>query len=305
MPRLEDDRDGAFALGRVPGRFYVSRRFPQGGADSEIAEPKICRFAYQVVDENGEVVFESEKGWEIVLRETPTRQQLKALFFEDSRSVEYMSFQRFNAAGQRLGRESFVLSGQEVRALSSYLGLIRSQALDLAESEEGIRLLPDGVDALLADDGARLEVFRRYRDAFADLFAADVESPEIVAFARRRQELQVFDSLLNDAQAFTQRRAALKALGRRSGSEDVWQDFFQSNQWIFGTGLAPQPPARAQRAAEPRRQSPDTARRHRRPLRSRATSLVLSDGSEDQVDVDRLADVRAETDDWPHDDEPF
>lgn len=240
MPRLDDDRDGAFAFARVPGRFYVSRRFPQGGADTEIVDPRICRFAYQVIDENGEVVFESEDGWEIVLRETPTRQQLKALFFEDDRSVQYMSFQRFNASGERMNRESFALSGSEVGSLASFLGLIRSQALQLAESDEGIRLLPAGVDALLTDDAAREAVFQRYRDAFVDLLEADVDSPEIVAFARRRQELQTFDSLLGDAQAFTARCSELKARGGRSGPEDVWQDFFESNHWIFGTGLAPQ-----------------------------------------------------------------
>lgn len=240
MPRLEDDREGAFAIARVPGRFYVSRRFPQGGANTDIVDPKICRFAYQVIDESGEIAFESENGWEVVLRETATRQQLKALFFEDDRSVQYMSFQRFNAAGQRLNRESFVLSGPEVRSLAALLGLIRSQALDLAESDEGVRMLPAGVDALLSDDATRQAVLHRYRDAFVDLLEADVDSPEIVAFARRRQELQVFESLLGDSQAFTARRAALKAQGRRSGAEDVWQDFFESKHWIFGTGLAPQ-----------------------------------------------------------------
>jgi hypothetical protein len=240
VPKLEDDKEGVYALRRIPGRFYVSRRFPEGGKESDIADPRICRFAYQVVDESGEILFESESGWEVVLRETETRQQLKALFFEDSRVVQYLSFQRFNGAGKRLRHESFVLSGSEVRALASYLALVRSSALDLAESEEGIRLLPEGVDALLADEGSRLEVFRRYRDAFANLFEADVQSREIVAFARRRQQLQVFETLLNDPKALVQRRASLKVAGRRSGPEDVWQDFFESNQWIFGFGLAPQ-----------------------------------------------------------------
>jgi hypothetical protein len=93
---------------------------------------------------------------------------------------------------------------------------------------------------LLTDDAARQAVFQRYRDAFVDLLEADVDSPEIVAFARRRQELQAFESLLGDAQAFTARRSDLNAQGRRSGPEDVWQDFFESNHWIFGTALAPQ-----------------------------------------------------------------
>lgn len=240
MPNLDDDRDGGFALRRVPGRFYVSRRFPEGRAYSETTDARICRFAYQVFDEDGELDFESDDGWEIRLRETASRQQLKAIFFEDGRSVRHLSFQRFNAAGQRLNRESFVLSGDKVRALSSFLALIRSQALDLAESEDGIRLLPNGVDALLADETSRLEVFRRYRDAFAELFEADLGSPEIVALARRRHQLQLFESLLSDSRLFESRSEELEQAGRRSGPEAVWQDFFESNPWIFGVGLAPQ-----------------------------------------------------------------
>lgn len=139
-----------------------------------------------------------------------------------------------------MNRESFVLSQNEVESLASFLGLIRSQALALAESDDGIRLLPSGVDALLTDDATRRVVLERYRDAFVDLLEADVDSPEITAFARRRQEMQVFETLLSDTEAFTTRRRELKAGGRRSGPEDVWQDFFESNQWIFGTGLAPQ-----------------------------------------------------------------
>jgi hypothetical protein len=73
MPNLEDDRESMYAMGRHPGRFYVSGRFPQGGADhaAETApgvELPICRFAYQVVDEEGEIIFERDQGWEIIER---------------------------------------------------------------------------------------------------------------------------------------------------------------------------------------------------------------------------------------------
>lgn len=51
MPRLEDGREGEFAMRRVPGCFYVSSRFPAGGGDGshDADEPAICRYAYQVI----------------------------------------------------------------------------------------------------------------------------------------------------------------------------------------------------------------------------------------------------------------
>jgi len=38
VPKLEDDKEGVYAQHRSPGRFYVSRRFPEGGKDSDIAD---------------------------------------------------------------------------------------------------------------------------------------------------------------------------------------------------------------------------------------------------------------------------
>ena len=240
MPHLEDDRDGYWAAKRVPGRFYVSQRFPYQQPDGSTLPGRLCRFAYQVFDANGEVVFEGSNGWEIVLRETPTRQQLKALFFEDDSGIERIAFQRFDSDGNRIVRESFRLEGHEVQELAAFLALVRSNQLDLAERREGTRLLPSGIDALLTDDSTRLEVFRRYRDVFVELMESEVEAPELIALARRRKQLEVFDALLNDGAAFRRRQAELQGQGRKSGPEDVWQDFFEGNRWIFGAGLATQ-----------------------------------------------------------------
>jgi hypothetical protein len=232
-------------MGRQPGRFYTSSRFPLGGAAQAAEAPPgtempMCRFAYQVVDGSGEILFEKDQGWEVVIRETPSRQQLKALFFEDTREIKNLTFQRFNTNGIRLDKESFTLLGDEVDILRTFLSLIASQSLDLPQSSEGTRLLPAEIEAVLADGDAQAELYRRFLPAIQQLYEADVDAPEIVAFARRRQQLQAFEELLFDEDAFNRQRAALKATGHRSGPEDVWQDFFEANHWIFGLGLAPQ-----------------------------------------------------------------
>lgn len=77
MPNFEDANDGTYAGLRAPAKFQVSRRFSK----EDPSEPD-RRYAYQVFDSNDEVIFESEDGWETILRETSTRQQLKAVFFE-------------------------------------------------------------------------------------------------------------------------------------------------------------------------------------------------------------------------------
>jgi len=70
--------DAVYALSRRPGKFYVSRRFEE---NSESGPARPMRFAYQVFGAEGRVVTQSEHGWEVVLRETPTvRQQLSSVF---------------------------------------------------------------------------------------------------------------------------------------------------------------------------------------------------------------------------------
>lgn len=73
MPSFEDADDGAYTASRVPGRFRVSKQFQT----SDPSEPS-RRFAYEVYDTDGEVIFDSEHGWEVTLRSTPSRQQMKA-----------------------------------------------------------------------------------------------------------------------------------------------------------------------------------------------------------------------------------
>ena len=229
-----------YARGRRPGYFYVSKRFPEAGTGDNPATASMCRFAYEVFDSDGELQFQSDNGWELVLRTTPRRQQVKALFFEDTRHVRQLTIQRFNARGEPMGTEIANFSGPEVRDLAAFLALINSSVLDLAEQTSGLRLLPEGVESLLVNETSRQALFTRYAGVFAELFEADVDSPELIAFARRRRQVDVFERLLTDSDYFQERQRELERAGRLHGAEHVWQGFFEENKWIFGSALAVQ-----------------------------------------------------------------
>lgn len=239
-PRLntlnDDDRDGYFASKRVPGRFYVSRRLPH---DESAIQPAHRRFAYQVFDSDGSIEFESENGWDLALRETRSRQQLRALFFEDDRRIEHLSFQRFSPLGEKVQRECFVLQAEEVGELANFLALVFSRDVQLPAPDEGMRLTPAVVGRLLRDEGVREDVYGEHKEALAALIAADVGAPEVIAFARRAAELQKFERLMVDSLLLEQRRSELRSMGRRSGAEDVWQDFFESNKWGYSGQVSP------------------------------------------------------------------
>lgn len=240
-PNIEDSKDGHFASGRIPGRFYVSGRFEYESPDSDSAlDGTASRFAYQVLDADEDVVFEQDGGWEVRLRETPARQQLKALFFEDDRDIRRLAFQRFNQEQVPIARERFVLKDGEIEDLVGFLALIQSRALDLDEDPAGVTLLPQLVRSLLTEQSELSGLLAEAPEVLAELIRTDVSAPDVLALARRKQVLEEFHELLTNDDSFADERQRLRALGHRSGPEDVWQHLFESSPWILGVGAAPQ-----------------------------------------------------------------
>ena len=242
MARIEDDQEAQFAMSRSPEQIRISKRFPYESLD-EAAEfqGKAARFGYKVFDVSDNIVAENDNGLELTLRETPTRQQIKVLFFEDSRQIPRVVFQRFSANGKQIKREKFVLSASELSDLQLFLSLIGSPSLELDDEEFGISLTTAAALEMLADDRESARLLRAMGPAaIKEMFRSDVTAPEVIAYARRRSQLERFYSLMNDDDAFEAESAALRAAGRRSGKESTWQAFFEDNPWIFGTGLVPQ-----------------------------------------------------------------
>jgi hypothetical protein len=60
-----------------------------------------------------------------------------------------------------------------------------------------------------------------------------VTKSDIIALGYRKEQLEIFRSLLEDHQNF---RAYMIEYGK-SSVEATWQDFFERNKWVFGYGL--------------------------------------------------------------------
>jgi hypothetical protein len=216
VPTFEDSDDGIYALGRMPGRFQVSRRFKKG----DPAEPD-RRYAYEVFDSEDDVVFSSEDGWETVLRDTPTRQQLKAIFFETGRHVSSLAFQRFNSSGKPIqSRQTLLLTGNEVKVLRDFL--TRIELADLV-GEEGVKISADAARELLAGHELPHELLRERQEDIVEFLRSDITAPDVLALARRKAALNTFEEMLHQNLA-----------------EPVWQQFFETEPWILGVAGAPQ-----------------------------------------------------------------
>ena len=103
------------------------------------------------------------------------------------------------------------------------------------EGVEGIRLDDDMVRDLIASPESVSQLYARDPDLFRDLITNDAAARDVVAMRRRRTEVERFRRLLEDSDYFD-----AEADEASSGREDVWQQFFEANPWILGTGLGGQ-----------------------------------------------------------------
>lgn len=230
MARFTDENEATHAHGRLPLRVYVSRSWPysQTGDEPEGLVGKAARFAYEVFDANDEALFTSEEGIEVRLRETPARQQVKVVFFEDDRSVPRLIFQRFGPEGTPYA-EKMSLKGSEVVLLKDLLEVI--QTIPLTDSG-GERFSESAIRQILAEADARRLLYDEHRSTLTQLIQEDVDAEDIFAFAHRQEVLKEFRRLLEDTAFFDAQADA-------AGSEErVWQDFFEQNQWLLGMNLA-------------------------------------------------------------------
>jgi hypothetical protein len=231
-----EDQESASARGRSSRRFYYSRRFKFVGTYDAAGEVRLgqpTRFAYQVIDPDECVRLEDDAGQMVIIRETPARQQIKALFFQIDRHVHQLLLQRFNRHGRPL-QDVFSLRGEEITTLRNFLSLI--ELVDLSQ-DEGSRLDQRTVREALGAPGAAKALFDTRRDEIYSLIRDDVTAQDVLAIQRRRRSLELFDRLLTDQAHF---QAVKEGLGPNKKPEDVWQWFFDENRWIFGLGLAVQ-----------------------------------------------------------------
>ncbi len=216
MPSLEDADDRSYAALRTPGRFQVSKRFKK----TDPAEPS-KRYAYEVYDTRGDVSFDSEDGWEVALRTTTSRQQLKAVFFEVGRGVPYLAFQRFTPTGKPINdKKTLVLNHEEIAILRDFLA--RIELVDLVGTD-GVRISAEAGRQLL--EGRRLpaDLLRERATEVAEFLRSDLSAPDVTALARRREALRKFEQMLAEVHP-----------------EQAWQAFLEAHPWILGAAGAPQ-----------------------------------------------------------------
>jgi hypothetical protein len=69
---------------------------------------------------------------------------------------------------------------------------------------------------------------------FKNKYGKDISEKDISLLQDRRSKLEYFNNLLISISFFNNEKLKL---GKNKRDEDVWQDFFEKNPWVFGYGL--------------------------------------------------------------------
>lgn len=191
---------------------------------------KKLRIASHIVEGQPGLKFATVKD-ETILRLTPAgRYEIKATFLEDDRSIQTLTIQRYSSKTGPLDKSHFSFVGDEINKLLSFIAGVRTMPFDGAAK---VHLTDEVLRDIVLDQGQARRIFTKNPEFFLQLAEQENVAHDLVAIGYRRKQLERFESLLYDADFFDKERQR-----RQRRPEDVWQEFFEANTWIFGYGLS-------------------------------------------------------------------
>jgi hypothetical protein len=218
---------------KKPNRTYFSKPFKQVESFDENFEPvegKALRIVSKVFDTDECQGFAKVRN-ETLLRVTPgERQEIKAIFYQDSREIKRIIFQRFTIKNGTPMKVSFSFGIDEIEKIYNLLKLIKFIELD---ENEKTRFDDNVLNAWFVTDVEKKNFLLENSDLITEIVKNDITKSDVVAFGYRKRQLEIFERLLHDSTFFD----SLAKEWNVRGKEAVWQKFFESNPWIFGYGL--------------------------------------------------------------------
>lgn len=227
---MSDDAE-VFARGRRTDKVYFSREFspPPAAEAGAWIDDRPKRYAYRVLENDKEIAL-ADIRQERVIHLTPSgRQEIKALFFVDTREIQSLTLQRFTVKDGKPHQQHFTFAGEEIAKLLELAHEIRNTQFD---GDQRVRLDAIDLKRFAVTSEAVAEVARRNLPAITEIVEREVTERDVVAIAYRRSALKRFYRLLHERDYF---ESETKRLGL--SPEATLQQFFEENTWIFGYGL--------------------------------------------------------------------
>lgn len=217
-------------------RVYLSRSLSQNlyrkADDGEVEElERPFRIVSKVIDCAESHQF-FRQGKQVSLRITEgQRQEIKAKFYEDTRGVTTLQIQKYTIESGTPHNTYFTFTGNELSTLYNFLRNIEFLPI---KDEHGTKLDDKFVESIVLTKEQALLLLSQQPQLLDELVRHQITAQDVAVLGHRRKQITEFECLLVDDAHFSKRKAEL---GQGKKNEDVWQDFFERNTWIFGYGL--------------------------------------------------------------------
>lgn len=218
-------------------RVYLSRSIDQKilykdeeGAIRELVRP--FRIISKVIETQETHKFIRD-GKEVSLRVTDgERQEITAKFYEDTRDIFTLQIQRYTVESGAPHNTHFTFSGPEISTLYNF---IRNVAVVPLRSKGNAKLDDKFIRELVLTQDQLIDLVSEQPDLIEELVRNNTTAQDVALLGQRKDQLELFRKLLTDPEYF---KSSLDALGANKRPEDLWQNFFEKNTWIFGVGLS-------------------------------------------------------------------
>ena len=232
---MADDYD--YFKNKRNDRVYLSRslddKIPYKDDNGEIKQlVRPFRIISKVIDCQESHKFIKD-GKQVSLRITDgERQEITAKFYEDTRGIYTLNIQRYTIESGSPHNTYFTFVGEEIATLYNF---IRNVAVVPLKSKGNVKLDDKFIEELVLTREQLLSLISEQPDLVAEIAKNNTTSQEVALLGERKKQLEMFHRFLTDRDYFEAHRVAL---GSNKRPEDVWQDFFERNTWIFGFGLS-------------------------------------------------------------------
>jgi Domain of unknown function (DUF4263) len=215
---------------RIKNRTYISKRF------DDVYTGKSKRFSQRITDSEQQEQFVQVKAEATLSITYGDRHQLKAIFIEDSRNIESLIIQCFTAESGKPHKDAYSFRGYEIENLYKFLKTIKEIPL---ENELGTKVDDAHLDKILLSNEQAGKIVSENIDIVIEALKTNITSSDIIALGYRKAQLEKFERLLEEVDFFEAEKERLKIIGniKTIGDEQVWQKFFEENNWILGYGL--------------------------------------------------------------------
>jgi len=215
-----DDFD--YFKGKKSNRTYISKRLVNKFSDGTSRDLRIVSKVIDPEEMFGHVKLINQL---VLRRTTGGRYQMIAKVYEDERGVFILSLQRYTANNGNPHELCFSFVGNEIKVLKNFIDSLKF--LDFSEPYKA------RIEDEQLEKARELLMNSQDLDLLIELAQKNITKRDVVALAYRKEQLEIFNKLKNDDNYFL----LIKSEWNKAKNEDVWQEFFERNPWIFGYGL--------------------------------------------------------------------